>query len=96
MDFPRTVEGITPEWLTKVLRESGAIKLARIESISANPMGEDSGVTSAINRLELTYDTPEHGAPTVVISKQAVTEEAIRLGMPHVRFYETEANFYRD
>ena len=96
MNFPRTVDEITPEWLTQVLRDGGAIKLARVESISATRMGEDSGVTSAINRLELTYDTPEHGAPTVLISKQAVTEEAIRLGMPHVRFYETEANFYRD
>ena len=26
MDFPRTVEEITPEWLTQVLRESDAIK----------------------------------------------------------------------
>ncbi len=25
MDFPRTVDEITPEWLTQVLRESGAI-----------------------------------------------------------------------
>ena len=24
MDFPRTVDEITPEWLTRVLRESGA------------------------------------------------------------------------
>jgi len=26
MDFPRTVEEITPEWLTQVLRESGAMR----------------------------------------------------------------------
>ena len=28
MDFPRTIDEITPEWLTKVLRESGAIENA--------------------------------------------------------------------
>jgi len=29
MQFPRTVDEITPEWLTLVLRESGTIKEKR-------------------------------------------------------------------
>jgi hypothetical protein len=35
MDFPRTIDEITPEWLTRVLRESGAIDGTNVESFEA-------------------------------------------------------------
>jgi hypothetical protein len=33
IDFPRTFDEISPEWLTQVLRESGAISDAVVESL---------------------------------------------------------------
>jgi hypothetical protein len=49
MDFPRTVDEITPEWLTNVLRESGAIDKSTVESVSANVL--DGGATSEVQKL---------------------------------------------
>jgi hypothetical protein len=69
MDFPRTVEEITPEWLTRVLRESGAIEGARVESIDASSLGEDSGVTAAIHLLNVGYDFIEENAPQKIVAK---------------------------
>ena len=56
MDFPRTVNEITPGWLTRVLRDSGAIKQARVESIDASPMGEERGATAELHLLNVGYD----------------------------------------
>jgi|GEM_PF-1682691 hypothetical protein len=38
MDFPRTIDEITPEWLTQVLRESGAIRDAGVESFESTQL----------------------------------------------------------
>ena len=43
MDFPRTVDEITPEWLTRVLRESGAIREAAVQSFETTDIGFDTG-----------------------------------------------------
>ena len=38
MQFPRTTDEITAEWLTAALRESGAIRQARVEWYSIAPV----------------------------------------------------------
>ena len=43
MEFPRTVDEITPEWLTQVLRASGAITDTSIVSFSPAEIGVGRG-----------------------------------------------------
>ena len=53
MDFPRTVGEITPEWLTQVLRESGAIGDASVRSRTVKTIGDDQGMTADVVRIGL-------------------------------------------
>ena len=61
MDFPRTADEITPEWLTQVLRESGTIRNASVESFEVS--GLAGGLVGNVNRVLLEYDQKEHGSP---------------------------------
>jgi len=93
LDFPRTVDEITPEWLTQVLRESGAISGARVESFKVSNVGDSAGVAGLVSRLELAYDIVEPEAPTSVIIKQAVADgetRALVAPMNHI-----EVQFYK-
>jgi hypothetical protein len=61
MDFPRTSDEITPEWLTKVLRESGAISDGAVESFVFENI-DSNGTWSEVELLVLEYSAPESGA----------------------------------
>jgi len=69
MDFPRTVDEITPEWLTQVLRDSGAIGDTKVVSITESNIGDDQGITADVQRFILTYDRIDENAPPTVIAK---------------------------
>jgi hypothetical protein len=69
MDFPRTVEEITPKWLTQVLRESADIGSAQVRSFDIANIGDDQGVAGDVRRLHLTYDSALGGDPASVIAK---------------------------
>ena len=92
MDFPRTVDEITPEWLTQVLRESGAIDGATVESFSAS--GLDGGVVGDVNRLELLYSTESDVGPKSIIAKLAISDDEKREVINAGGLYEREVNFY--
>ncbi len=96
MDFPRTVDEITPEWLTQVLRESGAIKQARVESIATSPLGEDSGVSAALHLLNVEYDHIEENAPQKIVAKHPAADFGPDAPKPKIASYSREASFYRD
>ncbi|MDA1279235.1 MAG: hypothetical protein O3B95_04240, partial [Chloroflexi bacterium] len=92
-DIPRTVDEITPEWLTKVLRDSGAVREACIESIEVSNVGDSAGVAGLVSRFELSYNVAEPDAPTTIITKQAVADDEKRaLG---ARMNHIEVQFYR-
>jgi hypothetical protein len=78
IDFPRTVEEITPEWLTQVLRESGAIKDASVESFEVEPIGIGMGFIGTLKRLVLQFDIHEPNAPESVVAKFSPIEESKR------------------
>ena len=69
--FPRTVQDITPDWLTGALRQKGVLSGAAVSSITAEPMGVGLGFMSAMQRLSLTYDGPAPDAPTRLIATSA-------------------------
>ena len=62
MSVPADSDGITPDWLTTVLREAGAIYHARVTSMQSGPIGH-MGMTGQLHRLRLSYDEAEPGAP---------------------------------
>ena len=58
MSVPANSEAITPNWLTAVLHEAGALDQARVTSIESAPIGQ-LGFTGQIWRLQIGYDKPE-------------------------------------
>ena len=97
-DFPRTVDEITPEWLTQVLRESGAIREATVVQGDASNIGVDQGVVAQVHRLELTYDSALEDAPGHVIAKLAlqVNLDSPELGDAVWTLYDREVRFFLD
>ena len=96
MDFPRTVDEITPEWLTRVLRESGAIEGARVESIDASSMGEDSGATAELHLLNIGYDRIEENAPQKIVAKHPTADYDPVASPLWIQNFSREASFYRE
>ena len=100
MDFPRTVDEITPEWMTRVLRESGAIWDSSVESVEVENIGEDLGAWSDVNRLVLHYDSPESTAPRSLVAKSGLRSEALdripafRIAVANIN--ARESRFYRE
>ena len=99
MDFPRTVDEITPEWLTQVLRESGAIGDASVRSRTVKTIGDDQGMTADVVRIGLSYDREEPTAPRSVIAKlhrpwgaddDSILSDTLRIT------YEREVRFFKE
>jgi hypothetical protein len=93
MDFPRTVDEITPEWLTLALRESGAINTEFIQDFDATSVGGDRGVSGLIYRIEPKYSRGG-GGPTSVIAKFASDQKAMREWVKGA--YGIELRVFRD
>lgn len=94
MDFPRTVEEITPEWLTRVLRESRAIQDATVESFTAT--GLDGGLVGDVNRLKLVYADSVNNCPETLIVKLANSDDGMRSIFTQNGMYEREVRFYQE
>ena len=99
-DIPQTVDEITPEWLTQVLRESGAIRNSRVESVEVENIGEGRGAWSDVNRLVLSYGSLEPAAPRSLVAKSGFRSEAfdripaLRIGIATIN--ARESLFYRE
>jgi hypothetical protein len=89
LSLPRQPNEITPAWLTKILRTSGAIEQAGVVSVRVEQIGTFS---SELLRLRLAYDRLETGAPTSLILKQPIPNPGER---PREGF-ANEIHFYRD
>jgi hypothetical protein len=96
MDFPRTVDEITPEWLTQVLRESGAITGSGVESFSSIEIGADQGLQGEVSRLALTYQKSDPQGPESVIVKLSLADDERRAGVNLRGFSEREAVLYSE
>jgi hypothetical protein len=86
-------EQVTTEWLTAVLRHSGAIASEEVTEFEAEPIG--TGQVGCNVRYRLGYDAEGTG-PASVVAKFASRDEASRTTGVHTLTYETEVAFYRD
>ena len=94
MDFPRTVDEITPEWLTRVLRESGAIQDAIVESFEIETLA--GGSMGVVTRVRPSYKNGTSECPEALICKLASTDDELRIRRNNSGFAEREAKFYRE
>jgi hypothetical protein len=86
-------EGLTPAWVTAVLRASGAITTSRVTGIASTPIGH--GMLGLNLRLALEYDAPESGAPTSLVAKMASLRAESRESGAALNLYARETRFYQ-
>ncbi len=94
--FPIDAGSVTPEWLTDVLRSSGAIGAAhRVGRITVTPLGVGAGFMGTVARLTLAYDG-EPGPVTSLVLKSAAADPETRELVRGYRNYEREVGFFRE
>ena len=85
---------LTHEWLTDVLRASGALGDAVVDGCDVTPIG--TGQMGDSFRVGLTYDSDAGEAPSTVVIKFAAQDDTSRSTGQALRSYEVEMRFYRE
>jgi hypothetical protein len=94
VDLVRHPEELSADWLTTVLRESGAIRDdAAILGFEATAIG--TGQMSESHRVSLVWDRASAGPGSVVV-KLAASDETSRSTGIGLGIYEREIRFYRE
>jgi len=94
LPIPRSLDELTPTWLTSALKDSGILKGANVKHIDSEVLGTGSGFMGEVLRLKLTYDEIEPGAPVSLIAKIPTSVRKNRsLGL-FGDIYENEIGFY--
>jgi len=106
--IPHKPEDLTPDWLTAVLLETGALRAGAVTAAHWNRVGAEFGFTGLVGRVSLTYVDADADAPASVIVKLPMAEgygvsghRATQQRDPVLarRYYERcarEAQFYRE
>ena len=89
---PRSIEDVTPEWLTAALREGGLD--VRVAALSAESIGEGVGVNGLTSRLRVAYETGSDEGPSSLVLKLPATHPASKAIGLRLGFYENEVRFY--
>jgi hypothetical protein len=107
LPIPAGPDGLTPEWLTAALRESGLLRDGRVSAAEWKRVGESYGFTGAVARVHLRYTGAPQGRPRSLIAKLPTAETPNSSGYRAVqerdagrmqRYYERaarEVRFYR-
>lgn len=96
LPIPATLDDISPAWLTKALRSSGALHSATVTGIEREVVGAGAGLLGELERLTLSYDRTEDAAPRSVIAKLPTRDEGGRALAMMLGLYEIEARYYRE
>jgi hypothetical protein len=94
--IPRTMEQLTPEWLTGALRDRGLLRDAKVTSARCEGIGVGAGFLGQLGRIRLDYDKREKGAPASLIAKMPTLDPGGREICRIFQFYEREILFYDD
>ncbi|MDN5873022.1 MAG: ecdysteroid 22-kinase family protein [Salinisphaera sp.] len=87
-------DGLTPEWLTAVLRAQGLVREAQVLGLQQEPIG--NGLLGFNLRLSLEYDRPEAGAPASLVAKMASPRAESRESCAALNLYGRETRFYQE
>jgi hypothetical protein len=83
----------TPDWLTRVLRSSGALPGgASVTAVDAEQFAQGSGLLSELFRLTPTYEGGD--GPATVVLKLPTRDPAMRGVADALSFYQREHRFY--
>lgn len=96
LTIPATPVAISPDWLTRALRQAGVLDRADVVAVEVTPVTAGSGFVGQAARLRLTYSKQEARAPATAFVKLSSADPAIRQQLRRVGIYETEVGFYRD
>lgn len=94
--IPRSMDQLTPEWLTDALRERGIIGEAKVTSARCEGIGVGAGFLGQLGRVRMEYDRPETKAPASLIAKMPTLDPGGREICGIFQFYEREIRFYDD
>lgn len=94
--IPERLEDLTPEWLTRVLRERGVLKTARVTGARQQLLGEGEGFVGVLARLILELEPQEDGAPRTLIAKLPTPIAQNRAMGELLGAYEREILFYEE
>jgi aminoglycoside phosphotransferase len=93
---PASIDEVTPDWMTAVLRTSGALgEGGRVSAVEPASFAEGVGFLSYLFRVGLTYEGEADGAPGSVIVKFPV-DTAMRGVADGLAFYQRELRYYTD
>ena len=87
-------EGLTPDWITAVLRGHGRIERARVSRITQTPIG--NGLMGQNLKLTLEYDRAETNAPASLVAKMASARAESRESGGALGLYARETRFYQE
>jgi aminoglycoside/choline kinase family phosphotransferase len=96
MKHPKTIEEITPSWLTEVLRGAGVLRKGEVREVKVQSIGEGVGFLSGRARVTIDYDQAEKGAPASVVVKLPACVKEGREFAESAHAYEREIRFYRE
>ena len=106
--IPATLAGMTPDWLTAVLHESGALAGERVVSARWERIGQEYGFTGLVGRVRLGYSGGRDDVPATLIAKlpmapgdavsgyRALQEREPARMRAHFERCSREACFYRE
>lgn len=93
---PNSLEEVTTEWLTHILRNCGAISKATVTAMDSRILGQDIGFLSVVARLGLTYDIAEPDAPSSVVIKLETRHEELQKFSQDLQAFQREIRFYQE
>jgi Ecdysteroid kinase-like family len=93
-ELVRGPEGVSAEWLTRVLRRAQLLDRSVVDGFTTQIVG--TGQMGANVRYRLHYDRSEPRAPQAVVCKFASSDPTSRATGIGLRTYEVEVSFYRD
>jgi len=95
-DIPTDLDELTPEWVTRVLRENGSLRNAAVNRVESEVLGPGRGFTGRVARLRLGYDSAENGAPRSLIAKLPADDAGVRTQLNALGLYARESGFYTE
>lgn len=89
-----TIDELTPEWFTGVLRDGGTLsQTAAVSAVRASPIG--NGQAGMVVRCELDYDGDSEAVPPSVVVKLSSPDPGKRQVGVALGMYESEVYFYK-
>lgn len=97
LPLPQSPADITPEWLTTVLRDCGALGGdGAVEAVTSTEISAGVGFIGVVARLALTCTGQADGVPASLVAKLPSPDPGSRMIGAAFGLYERESRFYGD